>query len=128
MLKNDAPNNPVPHGFLKRVMPSLMSPIHSRICSRAKTIPRAAVIMIQRKAPALSPARAERRPISMVKLLVTRMKVISATLVMLWNGLGQLGVALRRNPYANRHAAKVAVSAMMNSHMASFLVGTENAG
>src|SRR5260370_39710089 len=107
MLKNDAPNNPVPQGFLKRVMPSLMRPIHSRMCSRAKTIPRAAVIMIQRKPPALSPARAERSPINMVKLLVRRMKVISATLVMLGNGLGQLGVTLRGKPEATRQEARV---------------------
>jgi len=39
--------------------------------------------MVQRKAAPLSPARAERRPISMVKLLVRRINVIIATLVML---------------------------------------------
>jgi hypothetical protein len=64
----------------------------------------------------------------MVKLLVRRIKVITATLVMLWKGLGQLRVALRINPYAKRQAAKVAVSAMMNNHIASFFVGTENTG
>src|SRR6266849_5216835 len=66
-----------------------MSPIHSRTCKRAKRIPKTAVIIVQRKAPALSPARAARNPISIVKLLVKRMNVISATLVMLWNGLRQ---------------------------------------
>ena len=54
--------------------------------------------MVQRKAPALSPFRADCMPISMVKLLVSRMKVMIATLVMLGNGRGQLGVALRVNP------------------------------
>ena len=98
MLKNDAPNNPVPQGFLNMVIPSSMRPNHSRTCSKAKAIPRTAVIMVQRKAAALSPARAERSPISMVKLLVRRMKVISATFVMLWKGLGQFTVPLRTNP------------------------------
>src|ERR1700727_12145 len=64
----------------------------------------------------------------MVRLLVRRMNVIRATLVMLWKGRGQSGVALRINPYATRHPAKVAVSAMMNSHIAIFLAGTENVG
>ena len=54
--------------------------------------------MVQRKAPALSPALAVWTPISMVRLLVSRMKVITATLTMLWKGRGQSGVALRRNP------------------------------
>ena len=61
-------------------------------------MPAAAVIKVQRRAPDLSPALAALIPSSIVKLLVTRMSVISATLVMLWKGLGQLGVALRINP------------------------------
>src|SRR6266481_9680640 len=105
-----------------------MSPSHSRTCNSAKRIPRAAVIMVQRKAAALFPARAACNPINIVKLLVKRTKVISATLVMLWNGLGQSADPLRKNPYATRHAAKVMVSAIMKSHIASFFVGIENAG
>ena len=89
---------------------------------------RAAVIMVQRRARALSPALAASIPNSIVRLLVSRMKVMIATFVMLWKGLGQLGVALRRNPYATRQAAKVAVSAMMKSHIAIFFAGTEKAG
>src|SRR6202453_5419378 len=91
-------------------------------------MPNAAVIMIQRKALALSPARASRRPVRMVKLLVRRMTVIRATLVMMWKGRGQSAVPLRRNPYATRQAAKVMVSAIMNSHIANFLVGIEKGG
>ena len=37
-------------------------------------------------------------PISMVKLLVKRTNVMMATLVMLWNGRGQSGELLRKNP------------------------------
>ena len=37
-------------------------------------------------------------PNNIVKLLVSRMKVISATLVMLWKGLGQSTDPLRTNP------------------------------
>src|SRR5438445_13578026 len=91
-------------------------------------MPAAAVRKVQRSADDLSPALAALTPSSIVKLLVTRMSVISATLVILWKGLGQWGVALRINPKATRHAAKVAVSAMMNSHIAIFFAGTENAG
>src|ERR1700677_4345030 len=91
-------------------------------------MPNAAVIMIQRNYLALSTARASRRPISMAKLLVRRMTVISATLLMLWKGGGQSAVPLRRNPYATRQAAKVMVSAIMNSHIANFLVGIEKGG
>ena len=56
------------------------------------------MIMIQRKALSLFPARASRSAISMVKLLVRRTTVIVATLTMLWKGRGQLAVPLRRNP------------------------------
>src|SRR5579871_6478320 len=56
------------------------------------------------------------------------MNVMIATLTKLWNGLGQFGVALRMKPYATRHPANVAVSAMMNSHIAIFFAGIEKAG
>ena len=56
------------------------------------------MIMVQRKALSLFPARASRSAISMVKLLVRRMKVMMATLVMLWKGRGQLAVPFRKNP------------------------------
>ena len=39
-------------------MPSPISAIHSRMCSKANRMPRAAVIRVQRKAPDLSPALA----------------------------------------------------------------------
>ena len=60
------------------------------MCRMANSIPARAVIMVQRKAPALSPIWADCPPISMVKLLVRRMKVINATLATPWKGLGQL--------------------------------------
>src|SRR5579863_2698196 len=97
----------------------------------AKRIPAAAVIMVQRKAPALSPAFAARMPISIVRLLVTRMSVITMALSTVGEnlkGVGQLGVPLRKKPYATRHPANVAESAMMNSHIAIFLAGTEKVG
>jgi hypothetical protein len=65
----------------------------------------------------------------MVKLLVTNTNVM----IMAFNtvgenlkGVGQFGVALRKNPYATRQAANVIVSEMMNSHIAIFLDGIEN--
>src|ERR1700722_9283586 len=98
MLKKAEPNRPVPHGFLNSVIPSSISANHSLMCNKAQSATAAAVIMVQRRALALSPALAASMAKSMVRLLVTRIKVMIATLVMLWNGLGQLGVALRRKP------------------------------
>src|SRR5512133_1622429 len=93
--------------------------------------PPIAVIMVQRKAAGLSPALAARTPSNIVKLLVTRMKVINIALRTVGEnlkGVGQFGLPFRRNPYATRTAAKVAASAMMKSHIAIFFAGTENAG
>ena len=69
-------------------------------------MPHAAVIIVQRKAPALSPALAAATPSSMVKLLVSRMKVISATLVMLWKGLGQFGSAVAQESVGHQACGK----------------------
>ena len=35
---------------------------------------------------------------------------------------------MRKKPYATRHPANVAVSAMINSHIAIFFAGMENVG
>jgi hypothetical protein len=65
----------------------------------------------------------------MVKLLVTRMKVITIVLTTVGknlNGVGQLREPLRKKPYATRHVAKVAASAIRKSHIANFLLGMAN--
>src|SRR3974390_2063007 len=96
------------------------------MCNRANRIPPATVMKVQRMPPALSPDFAARTENNMVKLLVTRMKVISITLTMLGenlNGSGQSGLAFFTYPYAKRTAPNVIASAMMNSHMTSFLDG-----
>jgi hypothetical protein len=64
----------------------------------------------------------------MIRLLVTSMTVITSTLMIVdeWYGLGQFGVAFRKNPYATRHAANVMMSEMMNSHIASLIAGIAN--
>src|SRR4029077_2612202 len=71
----------------------------------------------------LSSALAATRAMSMVRLLVSMMRVITATLVMLWKGRGHWGVALRTKEEAATQAAKVITSDMMNSHMANFVEG-----
>src|SRR5579864_2900661 len=97
----------------------------------AKSNPPPAVIRVQRKAPALLPSFAFRIAMSMVRLLLTRMKVMTMALSTVGEnlkGVGQFGVPLRRKPYATRHPANVAVSAMMNNHIAIFFAETENVG
>src|ERR1700751_111211 len=126
IVKKDAPNRSLPHGLWNMPTPSWMRPIHSRKCRSAKIMPPTAVITVQRKAPLRLPSLASRTPRNMVRLLLIRMNVMTMAFTIVGknlNGVGQLMEPLRRNPYATRHAAKVAASAMMNSHIASFFVG-----
>ena len=51
MLKKNELNSGVPQGLWNSVAPSPINPIHSRMCRTANRIPKAAVIMTQRKAP-----------------------------------------------------------------------------
>lgn len=64
-------------------------------------MPPAAVIMVQPKAPALSPSLADLMPRSIVKLLLTRINVITSALTTVGEnrkGVGQFGLPLRKNP------------------------------
>ncbi len=69
-------------------------------------MPATAVIMVQRKAPALSPTLAAWTPSSMVKLLVRRMKVMIATLVMLWKGRGPVRSAIAQESVGHQARSK----------------------
>src|SRR5216684_158524 len=96
------------------------------MCRTVKIAPPSAVSIIQRKAPASSFDLAALSATSMVRPLVSMISVMIATLVTPWKGRGQPGVELRRNEYAATQAAKVITSAMINSHIASFLEGMAN--
>src|SRR5215470_7772345 len=95
----------------------------------ANRMPLATVIKVQRMALTLSPPFAARVAMIMVRLLLTRMNVISMTFRMLGENLkgsGQSGLAFLRKPYAKRMAPNVTASEMMNSHITNFLDGIEN--
>src|SRR5262249_24373970 len=98
MLKKAAPNMADPHVFENKRTAYRIRPSHSRIWSRANRTPPAAVMKVQRTQLALAPDLAARVASSMVRLLLTRMKVISITLRMLGKkrkGSGQSALALR---------------------------------
>src|SRR4029077_1756418 len=101
MAKKVAPNIGEPQGFWNKRTPSLMRPTHSRVCRGAKRIPPATVMNVQRTALVLLAALAARVATNIVRLLLTRMNVISITLTMLGanlNGSGQSGLAFFTYP------------------------------
>ena len=70
------------------------------------------------------PAWAAATAATIVRLLVSSTTVMTMPFTIVGenaNGFVQSGFASRRYPYANRIAPKVAASAMMNNHIASFL-------
>src|SRR3954462_6308519 len=94
------------------------------MCNNAKSTPPATVTKVQRSAPDLLPNFVSLTAISIVRLLVTKMKVMIITLMMLGEnlkGVGKFGVASRRYPYPYRTAPNVTASESMNNHMTSFL-------
>src|SRR5215831_17488883 len=87
--------------------------------------PPAAVIIVHRNAPARSSACAVFNASSTVRLVLTRMNVISKEFQMLAGSKtrGQSAAEFRRYLYANKTAPKVQASEMMKSHITSLLDG-----
>ena len=107
ILKNDAPNNPVPHGFLKQrhAFTNQREPFPNMQQSKQNAGRRGDHASIEKLPPCLPPWLPA-TPSSMVKLLVRRMKVISATLVMLWKGLRPVGSAIAQEPVGHQAGGK----------------------
>src|SRR5271169_6302283 len=100
IAKNVAPNSGTPHSLLKAVTCSLLIRfIHSVRWSPTKVAPAAMVPRIQRAAAARFPLFMLWTAVTMVRLLVSRAKVITLEKMMLgtkWKGVGQFGLETRQ--------------------------------